>query len=113
MEAGFSEAQRIEELENALRRVVEYLGHLPLHPMTRRAASEAECVLNSQIFPQQYSTSSFTPAGVLLFSVKARGKIITINTASEIGVARFADHHRDMLYKMLLRGVEMPPLQAK
>lgn len=113
MDAGFNEAQRIEELENALGRVIEYLGRLPLHPMTRRAASEAECVLNSKtFFPQQYSASRFDPAGVLLLSVKARGKIIAINTASEIGDARFADHHRDMIYKLLVRGVEMPRLQA-
>lgn len=111
METGLNEAHRIEELENALRRVIEYLGRLPLHPMTRQAANDAERVLNSKCLPQQYSSSSFDPAGGLLFSVRASGKIITISTAADMP-DQYRERHKDMTYRMLVRGVTMPPLSA-
>lgn len=107
-----SQMTRLEELENALRRVIEYLGRLPLHPMTRQAANDAERVLNSsKMFPQQYSSSRFDPAGVLLFSVRASGKIITISTAADMP-DQYRERHKDMTYRMLVHGVTMPPLSA-
>lgn len=104
-------AERIAELEEALRKAVEHLRAMPLSPATYHAANAAEQALNKKIRhapPPCYEGSVQMIASAPLILAKLEGDQLTLRSPDP---GTMMEHHREShaaaLRAALIRGTTL------
>lgn len=99
---------RIEELEAALKEVVQYMDALPNIPETARRARAAEAILNKEADTDVLVGGRFTPAGIGVIGAQLKGRVLSLHTQDVSGYpGRMQRNVQDSLYKRLITGVRI------
>lgn len=76
-----SQTSRIAELEHALQCCVDYLGRLPVAPVTRKLQQRCRQVLDQDRSPIIFEGAKYAPSGVMIARVTLQGCTATVQTA--------------------------------